>query len=118
MKSLPSSELKKIATTPGPEQYLAFDELATRERNKPPELQEPNNWEPLSGPLKPIHKEWAFLKWSQRLNVKKDHDLRRRQNERLRELERQLDDETDSLELKYFNAIGEELHRLRPKVSV
>ena len=36
MKSLLESELKNLATQPGPKQYLAFNELAGRVRDDPP----------------------------------------------------------------------------------
>ena len=35
MKSLPDIEIKQLATRPGPERYLAFDELARRVRDNP-----------------------------------------------------------------------------------
>ena len=48
--------------------------------------------------------EWAFLKWSQRLNDAKP-ELEREQEEKFKELERHLDQEPGSLETKYHNAI-------------
>ena len=44
MKSLPDSDIKQLATKPGPKQYLAFDELARRIRDNPP------SWRPPAGP--------------------------------------------------------------------
>ena len=57
--------------------------------------------------------EWAFLKWSQHLNDDENYELMRTQNARLENLEGRLDDDPDSLEIMYFNAIGEELRRQR-----
>ena len=42
MKSLPDSEIKQLATKPGPKQYLAFDELTRRIRDNP------SSWSPTS----------------------------------------------------------------------
>jgi len=108
MQILPSTELKKLAE-PGPEQYLAFDELARRERNKPPELRAPMPWGPGDRTLKPIHMEWTFLQWSQHLNDEENYELQQEQSARIEELEHRLDQERDPLELEYFNAIGREL---------
>ena len=47
---------------------------------------------------------------SEHLNDKENYELEQQQNARLHELERHLDQDSDSLELKYFNAIGELLH--------
>ena len=83
MQTLASSELKKLATTPGPTQCLAFDELARRERNKPPESQVPIPWGLGECTLKPIHVEWAFLKWSHNLNEEENYELQQKQDARL-----------------------------------
>ena len=56
--------------------------------------------------------EWAFLKWSQRLNDE-NPELEQEQQARLDELERHLDQDPDSIEIKYHNAVGEELRRER-----
>ena len=115
MKSLPDSEIMQLATKPGPKQYLAFDELARRIRDNP------SSWSPQAGPWpwtalditrapNAIEAEWAFLKWSQRLND--DHpELEQEQDTRLDELESHLGQDPESLASKYFNAIGEELRR-------
>ena len=114
MKALPDLELKKLATTPGPRQHLAFDELARRIRDNP------SSWSPEEGPWawdslditrapNAIEAEWAFLQWSQRLNDGINPELE--QEPRLRELESHLDQDPDSLGDKYFNEIGEELRR-------
>ena len=112
MKSIPESELKNLATQPGPKQYLAFDELARRVRDDPSTWSERNDWsndlEWPRGP-NPIEAEWTFLKWSQHLNDEENFELKREQDVRLDELERHLDEDPDSLEIKYFNAIGEKL---------
>ena len=116
MKALPNLELKKLATTPGPRQHLAFDELARRIRDNPsswsPE-EGPWAWDPLDITRAPnaIEAEWAFLKWSQRLNDGKNPELEQEQEARLRELESHIDQNPDSLGDKYFNEIGEELRR-------
>ena len=122
MKTLPDLELKNIATTPGPRQHLAFDEMARRIRNNP------SSWSPpeapwASNPLdtdrapNAIEAEWAFLKWSQQLNGGKDPKLEQEQEARLRELESKLGQDPDSLEDKFFNEIGEELRRQKGESS-
>ena len=108
-------ELKKLATRSGPKQYLAFDELARRIRDNPsswsPE-KGPWTWDPLDITLAPnaIEAEWAFLKWSQRLNDG-NPKLEQEQEVRLDELKSHLDQDPDSLEIKYYKAIGDELRR-------
>ena len=122
MKALPDLELKNLATTPGPRQHLAFDELASRIRNTP------SSWIPpkapwASNPLdtdrapNAIEAEWVFLKWSQQLNAGKNPKLEQEQEARLRELESHLGQEPDSLEDKYFNEISEELRRQKGESS-
>jgi hypothetical protein len=54
--------------------------------------------------------EWAFLKWSQRLNDV-EPELEQEQEAGIERLEGHLDRDPDSLEIKYYNAIGEELRR-------
>ena len=121
MKSLPDSEIKQLATKPGPKQHLAFDELARRIRDNPSSWSQPERhlvWNALDITRAPnaSEMEWALLKWSQRLND--DHpELEREQDARLKELECHLGQEPESLASKYFNAIGEELHRQREKVA-
>ena len=116
MKSLPDSEIKQLATKPGPKQYLAFDELARRIRDNP------SSWSPQAGPWpwnalditrapNASEVEWALLKWSQQLNDGKHPELEQEQDTRLDELESHLGQEPESLASKYFNAIGEELRR-------
>ena len=116
MKALPDLELKKLATTPGPRQHLAFEGLARRIRDNP------SSWSPEEGPWawdslditrapNAIEAEWAFLKWSQRLNDGINPKLEQEQEARLRELESHLDQDPDSLGDKYFYEIGEELRR-------
>ena len=89
MKSLPDSEIKQLATKPGPKQYLAFDELARQIRDNP------SSWSPHAGPWpwtalditrapNASEMEWAFLKWSQELNDGKHHELEQEQDARLK----------------------------------
>ena len=118
MKSLPDIEVKKLATRPGREQYLAFDELARRVRDNPSSWSEPERpwvWNALDCTRAPnvSEMEWVFLKWSQHLSDEENYELMQEQDARLDELERHLDQDPDSLENKYFNAIGEELRRQR-----
>ena len=114
-------ELKKLATRSGPKQYLAFDELARRIRDNPsswsPE-KGPWTWDPLDITLAPnaIEAEWAFLKWSQRLNDG-NPKLEQEQEVRLDELKSHLDQDPDSLEIKYYKAIGDELRRQKGESS-
>ena len=122
MKTLPDLELKKLATTPGPRQHLAFDELARRIRDNrsswSPE-EGPWAWDPLDITRAPnaIEAEWALLQWSQRLNDGKNPKLEQEQKARLRELESHLDQDPDSLGDKCFNEIGEELRRQKGESS-
>ena len=116
MKSLRDIDVKKLATRHGPKQYLAFDELARRVRDDPESWSKPvrpGGWNVFDCTRAPnvYEMEWAFLKWSQHLNDDENYELRRVQDARLDKLERQLDEDPDSLEIKYFNAIGEELRR-------
>ena len=115
MQCFPDAELKNLATTPGPKQYLAFDELARRMRDNPSDWsqrEEPWIWSAIDCTHAPSVRdmEWALLKWSQRLNGR-DPELDREQEARSMELERDLDQDPDSLEIKYYNAVGEELRR-------
>lgn len=114
MKSLPDAELKSLATTSGPRQYLAFDEMARRVRDDPSGWtpQEPWVWSALDLTRRPNAREmeWAFLRWSQRLNDV-EPELDQQQETRIEELERHLDQDPHSLEVKYHNAIGEEIRR-------
>lgn len=117
MKSLPDPELKKLAASYGPEQHLAFDQLARQIQDNPsswnPEEGRPWAWNPLDITRAPnvIEAEWAFLKWSQKLNDGKNPKLEQEQEARLDKLKLHLDQDPDSLETKYFNAIGDELRR-------
>ena len=122
MNALPDLELKKLATTPGPRQHLAFDELARRRRDNPSSWSPEEGlwaWDPLDITRAPnaIEAEWALLKWSQRLNDGKNPKLEQEQEARLRELELHLDQDPDSLGDKYFNEIGEELRRQKGESS-
>ena len=114
-------KLKKLATRSGPKQHLAFDELARRIRDNQsswsPE-EGPWAWDPLDITRAPnaIEAEWAFLKWSQRLNDG-NPKLEQEQEARLRELESYLGQDPDSLEIKYFKAIGDELRRQKGESS-
>ena len=115
MKSLPDTELKNLATTLGPQQYLAFDEMACRIRDNPSgwsQQEQPGIWSAFDCTRAPNAREieWAFLKWSQRLNDG-EPELEQEQEARTEELERHLDQDRDSLENKYHNAIGEYLRR-------
>ncbi len=114
-KSLTNAELKSLATTPARKQYLAFDEMARRIRDNPSgwtQQDEPWAWSAVDCTRGPNAREmeWAFLKWSQRLNDV-EPALDQEQEMRIEELERHLDQEPDSLEVKYHNAIGEEMRR-------
>ena len=116
MKFLPDTELKEFATSPGLKQYLAFDELARRVRDNPSDWgqqEEPLIWNPFDITRAPnaFEAEWAYLKLSQQLNNAENYDLIREQNGRLDELERHLDQDPESLEIKYMNAIVDKLRR-------
>ena len=118
MKSLRDMEVKKLATIHGPTQYLAFDELARRIRDNPAswyQSERSGGWGIFDCSRTPnvYEMEWAFLKWSQHLNDDENYELVRLQDARLEKLEGQLDEDPESLEIKYFNAIGEELRRAR-----
>ena len=116
MKALPSREVRRRATEPGPERYLAFDELARRIRDDPSTMnpsEEPWVWNPLdvTRPPNAIEMEWAFLKCSQAWNNGRNPALDQKQDARVDELERHLDEDPDSLEIKYHNALVDKLHR-------
>ena len=119
VKALSDTQLKDLASTRRPRQYLAFDELARRIRNNPsgggPTRQEPWVWShsDCTRAPHPREMEWACLKWSQRLNDE-NPQLEQEQEARLERLERHLEHDPDSLEVKYHNAIGEELRHNRP----
>ena len=123
MKSLLAPELKKLATSSGPEQYLAFDELARRIRDNPSSWspKDPKKWcwSPIDITRAPnaIEEEWAFLKWSQTLNDGKNPKLEQEQEARLAKLEVHLARDPNSLETKFFNHIGAELRRQKGESS-
>ena len=114
-------KLKKLATRSGPKQHLAFAEMARRIRDNQsswsPE-EGPWAWDPLDITRAPnaIEAEWAFLKWSQRLNDG-NPKLEQEQEVRLDELKSHLDQDPDSLEIKYFKVIGDELSRQKGESS-
>ena len=117
MKSLSDDELKNLATTPGPKRYLAFDEMARRIRDNPSgwaALQgEPCwDWSPIDITRRPndTEMEWAMLRLSQQFNDVAP-ELEQEQNVRIKELEGQLDEDLDSLEVKYYNDIATNLRR-------
>ena len=76
-------------------------------------------WSPLDITRAPnaIETEWAFLEWSRFLNEGKNSELEQKQQARIDELERRLDQDPDSLATKYFNAVGNELRRQRSESS-
>ena len=124
MKVLPDiefQELKKLATTPGQDRYLAFAELACRTRDNPSIWdQSENRW--FGGPLdstrapNTTEMEWAFLDWSRWLNKGRNPELKQKVVARLHELESCLDlASSETPAVKYFNAIASELHRENAK---
>ncbi len=114
MKSLPDGELKNLAATPGPKQYLAFDEMARRIRAGWAALEGEPYWDrsPIDITRRPnaIEMEWAMLRLSQHLNDVAP-ELEQEQDVRNKELEDQLDEDPDSLEVKYYNDIAANLRR-------
>lgn len=124
MKILPDmelQELKKLATAPGHDRYLAFAELACRTRDDPSIWDQPVNtrfWGPGDSTRAPntAEMEWAFLDWSQRLNEGRNPELEQKVAARVHELESCLDLATsDTPAVRYSNAIGEELRRENAK---
>ena len=101
MKILPDmelQELKRLATTPGQDRYLAFADLACRTRGDPSIWDEqgeerPWVWGPPDITRAPntTEMEWAFLDWSQRLNEGRNPELEQKVAARLHELEPRLD---------------------------
>lgn len=73
----------------------------------------PWTWGPLDVTRAPnaIEMEWAFLKCSQAGNNDRDAALKQKQDLMIHELERQLHQDADSLEVRYYNAIVDELDR-------
>ena len=105
-------ELKKLATTPGQDRYLAFAELACRTRDNP-SIWDQSFGEPPDGTraLNTTEREWAFLCMSKKLNRKQNPELRQKVIARLHELEPCLDlASSDTPAIKYLNEIIEALH--------
>ena len=113
METISDIELKKLASRRGPQQYLAFDELARRFREDPSAWnpEEPWWWNPLDVTRAPnvIEAEWAFLMCSQQYNEDRDPELAQKQHVRLEELDKQLAQDTDSLHIKYHAAVVREI---------
>lgn len=116
VESISPSDLKSLAVDRGPNQHLAFDELARRIR------EDPSSWNPKRGPWTWDHlditsapsavaAEWAFLAWSQQLNEEESPEFEREQGARLEELERQLEQDPHSREIsrKLHSAIGKQV---------
>ena len=110
-------ELKRLALQRGPEQYLAFDELARRLRGDRPNWWTPEedwSWNPFDMTRAPsaIEVEWAFLELSKTYNGdagdrSADYELIEAQDRRLDEIEKQLDPSEESLAMRYFNRLQE-----------
>ena len=120
MKVLPDMELhelKKLAITPGQDQYLAFAELACRTRDDPSIWDQFQSADPqCGGPLDSTEREWAFLRWSRKLNRGRNPELKQKVAARLHELESCLDlASSDTPAVMYFNEIADELHRENAK---
>ena len=118
MKSLREMEVKKLATIHGQTQYFAFDELARRIRDNSASWRHTGRsggWGTFDCSRTPnvYEMEWVFLKWSLHLNDYENYEVVRLLDARFEKLEGQLDEDPESLEIKYFNAIGEELRRAR-----
>ena len=70
MKLLSDKDLKELAMTPGPDQCLAFNELARRVRENPENWRSPEGqswrWTPLCWTRAPnaMEIEWTFLQIS------------------------------------------------------
>ena len=116
MKTLSPSQLKNLALTRGPNQHLAFNELARRIRENPASWIPENRpwfWDRLDCTPAPdaVVAEWAYLQWSVRFNEGKDRELERMQEARIKELDHRLVQHPDSYEIspEYHNAIGKEL---------
>ena len=113
METKSDIELKKLASRRGPQQSLAFDELARRIREDPSTWnpEEPWWWNPLDVTRAPnvIEAEWAFLKCSQQYNEDRDPELAQKQDVRLEELDKQLARATDSLHIRYHAAVVQEI---------
>lgn len=108
-------EVEQLAVHQGPEQYLALDELAARLREDRSNWWTPESswaWTPLDETRAPnaIEVEWALLTLSQLYNDRAggqgaDYELIATQDQRLNEIEAQLDEAEDSVELKFFNSV-------------
>lgn len=117
IREQPNRALKLLALHQGPEQYLALDELAARLRADRSNWWTPERiliWNPLDISRAPnaIEVEWALLKLSQLYNDRAggqatDYELIGTQDQRLDEIEEQLDQSDDSLEVKFFNSVQE-----------
>lgn len=117
------SELKALAVHQGPEQYLALDELAVRLREDRPNWWAPERYwirNPLDITRAPnaIEVEWALIQASQLYNgdaegQATDYVLIARQDQRLEEIEKRLDQVVDSLEVKFFEELQARIRQNR-----
>ena len=115
LNSLDDRDMKQLAATPWPRQYLAFDKLARRLQNDPATWKPAKSlfWgEPSAARPPTVHEaEWAFLKWSQHLSDGEDDELLGQQQGRLEELECIIGKDPVSMEKFYFNEIGDVIGR-------
>ena len=114
LHALKKADLIKLGLQRGAKQHLALDELARRIRD------DPSSWNPGASPWlwnrldstrapNATEMEWALLQWSRQINDGSDPELEREQEARLEELERHLEQDLDSLEIRCHDAIGREL---------
>ena len=119
-----NSELKSLALHQGPEQYIAQDELTARLREGRSNWWTPEQqywiWNPLDITRAPnaIEVEWALIQLSQLYNGDAegqvtDYVLIARQDQRLEEIEKRLDQVVDSLEVKFFNQLQARIRQNR-----
>ena len=116
MTTLGDAEVERLAATPGPEQSLAFHDMARRVRENPSDPAEEGTmrWRPLDLTRAPnaAEIEWALLECSRQLSSGgEDGEIRRDREARTAELERLLAQDPDSLETRYHAALVEEVRR-------
>lgn len=107
MKSLSDKDLKALAVKSIPDRCRVFDELARRVRRNPEKWRSSERiWFWDSAPCwtrapNAIEIEWAFLQISEFYN--EDDTIPQEQSDRITEIERVMDEESQSIAYEYHN---------------
>ncbi len=115
MTTLTDADIKRLATRSGPEQSLAFYDMARRVRENPSNWAEEGTmrWSPLDLTRAPnaAEIEWAFLECSRQLSGEEHDEVRQDRATRMDELDRLPTKDSDSLKTRYHAALVEEMRR-------